>query len=625
MSSGGPPAGVRGARPAGAAAGQGQPHPRHPVGESSSRARKSSWPWPCWRQGEDLIVRSGQRTMTLKSGDLGHYTGERGQRGSGAAARLAQRRRLSKWRGPRPDGAQRRRIWSVPVRISRVLVGVVEDLSSFFLVDHLACRELVLVVALEQVERFLQGLGDLLVARRLLGQRLQVELFDGIAAGAVARRRLPASGSAPVSSPIQPMSCVDRSRPVSPRSVRSRSSSSADGSVAMSESAANPGLRLVAEQPRKIAVEVECPCKPGPPRPRATPASGSSVRCAAPTARRCRRGVSSTTTIVDSAGRTRLTTLGRLRRRRFGDGGPAPAPSAGRRPRSAPSRRSRNSARLTAAPTSRPIRAASHVGAPPSSAATSTDAGRGDGGFGDRRCRAPPVRPGIPPAPRAASPRRARPWRKRQPRPAPHRPARSREQAQPSPVARVPRQVPVSQQRAKPLRPVRPEPAPPPLRAASPPGLRLPRAGMTISLPSLIRSGFAPMNASGLAAKIWSATAQMLAPLRPLTRAAMVDRVSPSAPGNACRPRWVRRRSGMTGARRRVGRRARVRIPRWPAAASAAGAGAAVTAPATAVLAEAVPAGWGAAPGRSSISTYWRTSNAVPGHRTWSCSSYMGS
>ncbi len=30
---------------------------------------------------DDLVVRSGQRHMTLKAGDLGHYAGERGRRG----------------------------------------------------------------------------------------------------------------------------------------------------------------------------------------------------------------------------------------------------------------------------------------------------------------------------------------------------------------------------------------------------------------------------------------------------------------------------------------------------------------------------------------------------------------
>jgi topoisomerase-4 subunit A len=33
------------------------------------------------RLGEDLIVRSGQRRMTLKAADLNHYRGERGRRG----------------------------------------------------------------------------------------------------------------------------------------------------------------------------------------------------------------------------------------------------------------------------------------------------------------------------------------------------------------------------------------------------------------------------------------------------------------------------------------------------------------------------------------------------------------
>jgi hypothetical protein len=53
-----------------------------------------------------------------------------------------------------------------------------------------------------------------------------------------------------------------------------------------------------------------------------------------------------------------------------------------------------------------------------------------------------------------------------------------------------------------------------------------PAAGIRISLPSLIRSGLPPMNASGFAAKMRSA--RFHRPMsRPVTRAAIVDSVSP--------------------------------------------------------------------------------------------------
>ena len=56
----------------------------------------------------------------------------------------------------------------------------------------------------------------------------------------------------------------------------------------------------------------------------------------------------------------------------------------------------------------------------------------------------------------------------------------------------------------------------------------LPGTGIVISKPSLIRSGLPPMNARGFAAKIFSASCQVVLGARPSTRAAIVDRVSPS-------------------------------------------------------------------------------------------------
>ena len=74
-------------------------------------------------KGEDLIVRSGQRTMTLKAGDLGHYAGAARPARAGAAAGLAQRGSSRSGPAPALGGAQRRRNLVRPGADHRVFVA----------------------------------------------------------------------------------------------------------------------------------------------------------------------------------------------------------------------------------------------------------------------------------------------------------------------------------------------------------------------------------------------------------------------------------------------------------------------------------------------------------------------